>query len=92
MIFALKLHCVYILFTCVLALSQMFPTMFESREIHNFNQCNIPFHHLSMALCPHYPSFCFNCHKKWQSDPLECSIPGLQHKICFACWDQHGKR
>jgi len=28
----------YILLTCVLTLSQMFPRMFKSREIINFNQ------------------------------------------------------
>jgi len=28
----------YILLTCVLTLSQMFPTIFKSREISNFNQ------------------------------------------------------
>lgn len=30
------------MFTCVPTLSQKFPTIFESKEIHNFNQCNVP--------------------------------------------------
>ena len=34
----------YILLSCVLTLSQMFPTIFKPREIHNFSQGNGPFH------------------------------------------------
>jgi len=41
----------YILLTCVLTLCQMFPTMFKSREINYFNQCNSPCHCIACRWC-----------------------------------------
>ena len=41
----------YILLSCVLTLSKVFPTNFQPREICNFNQGNGPFHLVACQWC-----------------------------------------
>ena len=45
----------YVLLSCVLTLSQMFPTIFKPREIHNFNQGNGQFNLVTCGVIPPLP-------------------------------------
>ena len=81
----------YILLSCVLTLSQMFPTIFKPREICNFNQGNGPFH-LDASQRRHTPAtkeyMCTRC-MPWRCVcPLQWRLPKSNlhtYKIIHRC-------
>lgn len=87
----------YILFTCLNTLSQMFPTVFKSREIRTFNQCKVPCHCVAcqwrhVRVIPGFRFYCRRKHGKTVSLMNKCgssccSVYSSSTPLC-CCFEQ----